>query len=682
MGMQTNLAGRLRNTHLPFASGLLPLFEAVVNSIHGIEEAEGDSIKGKVEVEIFRKLKQENFPTEEGKKKRGPDAQEDIVGFSVTDNGIGFTDANMVSFQTLDTDHKVAKGCRGVGRLLWLKAFKRVKVESVFLEKDEKFYRRIFEFNPAGVEKEKKTLLEGRHECKTVIQLDDFLPSFRGHTHKTLKAISEDILEHCLWYFVRVSGAPKITIWDSGESIPLDDLYDEQMCALATTEKLKIDEHNFELTHVKLRSNSLSNHAIAFCADNRLVSEEPISGKISGLHGRIDDADSSFIYMCYVSSKFLDDHARPERTGFEIPENIGELFSKTEMTFPRIREAVLERAAAHLKTYLEFNLTRARERVEKFVAQKAPRYRPILSRIPDFSVDPDINDKELDSALHKRLYEIEGELIKEGHELIATRPDTLAEDYQKRLEAYLSKAEDLKMSDLANYVSHRKVIIELLAKAITRDQKGKYTAEDVIHGLIMPMRKTSNEIMPDRSNLWLIDERLAFHDYMASDKTIVSMPITDATSTREPDVVSLRVFDNPILFSEATTFPLASIVVVEIKKPMRNDAAPGEYDDPVEQAVSYLNLIRQGKAKTAQGRPIPQSDDIPGFCYIVADITPTFRDRCLIHHDLKWKHDKMGFFGYKANCNAYIEVISFDGLVNAAKERNRAFFDKLGLPAD
>ena len=39
----------------------------------------------------------------------------------------------------------------------------------------------------------------------------------------------------------------------------------------------------------------------------------------------------------------------------------------------------------------------------------------------------------------------------------------------------------------------------------------------------------------------------------------------------------------------------------------------------------------------------------------------------------------MGYFGFNANFNANIDVISFDGLVKA-KERNKAFFDKLGLP--
>lgn len=40
-----------------------------------------------------------------------------------------------------------------------------------------------------------------------------------------------------------------------------------------------------------------------------------------------------------------------------------------------------------------------------------------------------------------------------------------------------------------------------------------------------------------------------------------------------------------------------------------------------------------------------------------------------------------GYFGFNEPMKAYIEVMSFDRLVNAATERNRAFFDKLGLPS-
>ena len=43
-------------------------------------------------------------------------------------------------------------------------------------------------------------------------------------------------------------------------------------------------------------------------------------------------------------------------------------------------------------------------------------------------------------------------------------------------------------------------------------------------------------------------------------------------------------------------------------------------------------------------------------------------------------HDHLGYFGYNPHYRAYLEVVSFDRLVNAAKERNKAFFDELGLP--
>ena len=159
------------------------------------------------------------------------------------------------------------------------------------------------------------------------------------------------------------------------------------------------------------------------------------------------------------------------------------------------------------------------------------------------------------------------------------------------------------------------------------------------------------------------------------------MPITEATDTKEPDLIGLKVFDNPLLVAEGPALPLASIVVIEIKRPMRNDAASGEADDPIEQALGYLDRVRGGKVQTAMGRPIPGSVDVPGFCYLLCDLTPSIARRCKMH-DLKRTYDGMGYFGYKESFQSYVEVISFDRLVNAAKQRNKAFFDKLGLPTN
>lgn len=684
MTMQTNLSGRLRNTPLPLTSGLLPLFEAVINSIHAIEEAGTSNVDGRIKIEILR-VPQGQLKLTDAEKRKGPDVLEDIVGFNVTDNGIGFTDANMESFNTLDSEYKIKKGGRGIGRLLWLKAFKRVTIESIFTDDNVgKQKKRNFTFDAvSGVANEKNTTIENQIENSTAVHLDDFNTRYCKHSRKTAKAIADSIVEHCLWYFIREGGAPHISVLDAGETISLDDIFDAHMHSSAVSETISIKDRPFELMHVKLRSNSSSAHVVAWCADNRLVNEEKIAGKIPGLHGRLSDETGEFIYSCYVSSSFLDECARPERTGFEIPDNVEGLLEEQEISLNDIQDAVLERAKEHLSEYLTENKKLAKERIEKYVSTKAPRYRPILSRIPedDLNIAPDISDKDLELALHKQLAEIEGQLLAEGHDIMAPKEDEDYDDYSVRLRAYLDKAEDIKKSDLANYVSHRRVILDILSKAIQRGEDGKYVREDLIHDLIMPMRQESNDVLFDSCNLWLVDERLAFHDYLASDKPLSSMPITENSESKKPDILALNVFDQPVLVSEGNNPPLASIVVIEIKRPMRNDASVGEDHDPIDQALGYLDRIREGKVKTAKGRAIPKSEDIPGFCYVLADITPSVEKRCKVHN-LKRTSDGLGYFGYNDNFKAYIEVVSFDRLVNSAKERNRAFFDKLGLPAN
>ena len=126
MPIKTSLVGRLRNLQLSKSRALLPLFEAVVNSIHSIDERLGKdpsySISAsKIDIDI-------KYSSQLSLDKK---QQPEIIGFNIIDNGIGFEKSNYESFQTLDSLYKQAKGCHGIGRLLWLKAFENVNVESV-----------------------------------------------------------------------------------------------------------------------------------------------------------------------------------------------------------------------------------------------------------------------------------------------------------------------------------------------------------------------------------------------------------------------------------------------------------------------------------------------------------------------------------------------------------------------
>lgn len=659
----------------------MPLFEAVVNSIHAIAEIGGDPVWGRITIEVIR-LPQDALQFQDEASRRSLPIQEPIIGFKIMDNGAGFHDGNMASFETLDSEYKAHQGCRGVGRLLWLKAFEAVAVVSEFADEAGEIKRRSFNFTAArGVSDVRLEGVDRDTPLQTCVHLSGFQIPYRERSAKTAGRIAAKLFEHCLWYFVREEGAPGILIKDAQESIDLKDIFRDYMFSSSKKQSIRIKGNHFELTHLKLKAGVVKQHFLAWCAGSRVVKEESIIGKVSGLHGRIKDKAGDFIYACYVASPFLDLHVRPERIGFDIEEMSEDLFSETELSLDAIRTAVMHAASEYLACHLHENRKAGRERVANFVSVRAPRYRPILGRIPldKLSVDPGISDRDLDILLHKQLSEIESSLLAEGHDVMNFIKHESPAQYRTRLLSYLEKAEDIKKSDLASYVFHRKIILDILENAIQRGPDGKYVKEELIHEIIMPMRKTSNEVHPDSCNLWLIDERLAFHDFLSSDKPLSTMPITGCADAKEPDICALNVFDKPILVAEGKRVPLASIVIVEIKRPMRNDATAGGEKDPIEQALGYLDRIREGKATTASGRPIPRSEEIPGFCYAICDLTATVERRCKTL-DLTPTSDHLGYFGYNANYKAYIEVISFDRLLNAAKERNRAFFDRLGLP--
>lgn len=324
LSLHTNLQGRLRNTNLPKSHGLQPVFEAVVNSIHALEDRESLSTTGKITLKIIRDnqsldLNVDSHPGE-------------IEGFIIEDNGLGFNDDNLSSFKTLDSEYKIDKGCRGVGRLLWLKAFHNVEINSVYRSSEGRPKYRCIRFNARDGVKLVEDIDHPQEELKTSVYLQGFEKKFKTFTPKTGESIARALLEHCLWYFVRPEGIPLIQVVDTDSEIDLNTLYDAYMHESAYAEIMKIKEHDFDLTHIKFRAASNKKHALSLCASNRLVVEYNINGKIPGLHGKISDEKGDFTYCCYVSSTYLDARVRAERTSFDIEEDIDGLFSDTEIS--------------------------------------------------------------------------------------------------------------------------------------------------------------------------------------------------------------------------------------------------------------------------------------------------------------------------------------------------------------
>lgn len=204
MALTTSLAGRVRNTSLPKSHALLPLLEAIVNGIQATDARHEDSAApGRINVSVHRDA-QEEFDFGQSSPGRAP--MKPIVGFTVEDDGVGFTAQNMSSFETLDSDFKSDLGCRGVGRLLWLKAFDKVSVRSAYEDEGGNLRGRQFRFSVEH-EVEHDGEVDGFTRAGAVVSLDGFKTSFQQHAPKGVDAIAREVFEHCIWYFLRPGGA-------------------------------------------------------------------------------------------------------------------------------------------------------------------------------------------------------------------------------------------------------------------------------------------------------------------------------------------------------------------------------------------------------------------------------------------------------------------------------------------
>src|SRR5689334_8892771 len=104
--MKTDLAGKIQNTSLPKKKALLPMFEAIVNSIQAIEDAGLEPSQGKIKITLYREnLLDEKQPVEPG-----------IESITIQDNGVGLNADNYKSFSTAESRYKKGRGGKGIGR--------------------------------------------------------------------------------------------------------------------------------------------------------------------------------------------------------------------------------------------------------------------------------------------------------------------------------------------------------------------------------------------------------------------------------------------------------------------------------------------------------------------------------------------------------------------------------------
>lgn len=654
--MKQDVPRRIAKLALPPGKAVQSVFEAVQNSLDSVAEA------GSADTTVVVRFCREPQPI---------DAEHSPVEWvEIEDDGIGFTEDNHESFWTADSSRKADRGGQGCGRFLWLKVFGHVAVDSVYMENSEWRHRR-FTFSPAHPSPNGHDVAcsDPNPKRRTIVRLGDPQEPYRNSLPRTAEDFARAIAEHFAMV-VLPDVAPRVLVEcrnDASTAAVQDAL--RAVAKVVGTDELDVEGSSVRVTHVELLSRGP--HMLYLCAHNRVVRPQQIA-KAELPNPLMGPDETPYRVAAYVTSPVLDEAVDPgTRSAFNLPraDELRQTGNFTEESLlEAVRASVARQHEAAARPLEAARLATLQERIAgnqrltpfmAFVRQKPDRLR---------GIDPDMDATRLRRELSKRehLWKQECEDTATGIlESVSGGRGPKPEDYARFREA----TDEIHASTLAHYVVHRRLIIDWATRLLRRNEQHRHEFESEFHNLVMPMRSTSHDPAFGEHNLWLIDERLTYKAFVASDKPLSAkgMP-TRSRSNREPDLLA---FEHPLLCRDPGR--AGGFHVVEFKRPGEEPSS-----DPVAQVMDYVCRIREGGVESYDGTHLPVSNEAPVSAHIIADLTPKMRGH-LERYDFKSLPDGEGFVMFHEKFRIWFEVSTYKRLLDDAFARNEAFFQRLKI---
>lgn len=636
------------------------IIEIIVNAIQAIEQK--DSSTGKINVK-FHRAEQIKFDE---------DSNHDVESIEITDDGIGFTDENRDSFDTLYSDLKIAMGGKGFGRFICLKYFKEIKIISHYFD-GTKYQKRTFKMgNKEDIITDEIVTEAATNNSGTTVHLRYLRSPLQ---EKKLSTIARNIFEKLLPYFTTEEySCPSIALEeaDGSESIILNNYLNDPKATIKEikdiTNSFAIDDPDGEVFKIRIftfYSPKNQKSKICLIGHKREVTESALSSYVPEFIDEFLDPDygdngqeKNFILKAYVFGKYLDDNVSLERAGFDFRE--GEID----------RELIETKASQIVKDCFEkeyfSRFEKKRNRIREYVNKDAPWFKNLVDdvEIADFPFNPKI--EEIEALLNQTKWNKEREIKADVQKLI-DQSGPLPED--DTVENIVEKISETNKVDLIKYVTNRKMLLALFEKSLLLTEDDKYPTEKAIHQIIFPTRTTVDDVKYEDHNLWIIDERLNFTEFLSSDTPL------NKKRDKRPDIL---IFNNRVAYRESNEYS-NPVTIFEFKRPGRDDFATDDSkEDPVKQVLNYVKAIRDGKFTTKDGIVIQISGNTTFYGYIICHLNKKVAD-WLVFQNFNMMPDGRGWFYWHNSLNTYIEVLAWDKVLKDAKQRSKIFFHKLGV---
>lgn len=660
--LRPNLVKRIDRLPKPtnVAAAMQPLFEAISNSIHSVQAKFGDTVQaqGRVVVTINTNRKKEG------------------IWASVEDNGLGLDESNWEAFTTTDTDNKLSIGGKGVGRLLWLDCFERIRVSTTY-RAESGLVRRTFEFRLANDDQiadyQEGTADAGSgtsfHVRFDGLRDNGYLAKFPGRD----SFIFQHLTSHFLPTFIG-GRSPSVEVYVGDEARYYPGDIDKIVYRKDPPLRIETEEYGVLFLTLmecdKVASADLKgSHFVHFIAHDRTVRSQSIDSKL-GLKYFGENMDR--VFHAIVVGEFLDDNVNQERTAFMFEDVVLDRI---------INDVCAEKIEAFLAEPLALLSGEQREIIDA-ITQTYPSVAfgdtdELQAKLPSGELNSDAIYGHLSRERFRR-DQRQAEKIRS----VLTRLKDSAVTVET-LTSAISDAgkaiEEAEQRSLAEYIIRRKVVldfIEILLQKVRDDTRdSSYQREDVLHSFICPLRVNtlddgSKKVVPAASHdLWIVDERLTFAQYFSSDEEFSALSAAIESGER-PDVLifdyvhGLRQVDEP-----------SKVLLVEFKRPGRTSYADDE--NPQLQVERYVRRLQAGTMRDVKGRPIKLDDRTVFYCFIIADIVGK-----LDEWTYSWQRTADGrgrVYQPRDGFRGSIELMSWDALLEDARGRNQAFFDRAGI---
>lgn len=536
-----------------------------------------------------------------------------LSSVSVTDNGEGFNQENKKSFLTYFSSYKQGQGCQGIGRLSYLKSFKKVHISS---KQNKELVE--FDFTPELNEEKLAPQPINDNKKETIITLSDPLEE----TIYDLDKAYQEIYNHIYpFLFLRTKDCEIVINDDNSRKIDRDSFKNIQTLNFKVTKKGKEQEESIDLTLFYRFEKSET----AILDDFVCINGRPMQRFSKDLKIKLKKEGYHITFL--LESDWINKQANQYHELDIATEDEDSLQESLIIEWSDVRIQLI----AELNKLLNKEFPELEEQNTKQINDLKAKYLYLADYIENKDLIGFVDEtKVLDNAYKK------------------------ARKEEKDLENKNVSIEKIKKcvsNDLIRYILHRQEIIKKL-------QELKETAVEAnIHNLFLRqgLEGTDERQVPlDKNNLWLLDDKFMSYSYIASEKTIHKFleqnSLSINQSTQRLDIVGYF-----------NTNDKKKAVIIELKKLTANYKENGV---GISQLFNYSKKLFDAGVKEL-------------YLYLFATVEDDFRDelenkegfkRIFSHEGEVWQNS------YKDR-NSYIQIISPNAIIADANARNKTFLE-------